>query len=69
MNSQALQKKIVDGKLFSHAPIGEWPCDDFRHPLGGGVEERLLIAATDAQTIEYPASEIAGHRIRNWGNG
>jgi hypothetical protein len=69
MNSQALQKKIVDGKLFSHASTGEWPCDDFRSPLGGGAEERLLMATTDVQWMEYAASEIPGHRVRNWGNG
>lgn len=69
MNSQALQKRIIDGKLFSHGPIGEWPCDDFRRSLGDGTEEGLGAGASDAQRTESPASIIEGHKIRNWGMG
>jgi hypothetical protein len=69
MNSQALQKRIIDGKLFSHGPIGEWACDDFRRSLEDGTEENLSTGATDTHRTEYPASNVPGHRIRNWGSG
>ena len=69
MNSQALQKRIIDGKRFPHGPIGEWPCDDFRRSLGDGADEDLLTGAADTQRTEYPVSNIPGHKISNWGIG
>ena len=69
MNSQALQKRIIDGKLFPPAPIGEWPCDDFRRSLGDGSEEGMITEVPDIQRIDSHASFIAGHKIWNWATG
>jgi len=68
MNSQALQKRIIDGKLFPHGPIGEWPCDEFRLSPGDGSEGSLSAGAANAERTEYLALGIPGHGIRNWGN-
>jgi hypothetical protein len=69
MNSQALQKRIIDGKLYSHGPTGEWPNIEFRSLSGHGTEEDLSSGTTDAQRIQHPASNTQGQNIWNWGTG
>jgi hypothetical protein len=69
MNSQALQKRIIDGKHFPPAPIGEWPCDDLRRSMDEGSEEGMNTGVPEIQRIDTTASFIASHRIRNWGTG
>jgi hypothetical protein len=69
MNSQALQKRIIDGKHFPPAPIGEWPCDDLRRSMSDSSEEGMITGVPDVQRTESQASFIAGHQIRNWATG
>jgi len=69
MNSQALQKRIIDGRHFPPAPIGEWPCDDLRRSIDEGSEEGMNTGVPDTLRTESIASFIASHKIRNWGTG
>jgi len=69
MNSQALQKRIIDGKHFPPAPIGEWPCDDLRRSMDEGSEEGMNTGVSDIQRKESLTSLIASHKIGNWGTG
>jgi len=69
MNSQALQKRIIDGKLYSHGPIGEWSNTEFRSPLPHGTEDNLSGGTTDAHVTQHTVSNTQDHRIRNWGRG
>jgi len=69
MNSQALQKRIIDGKHFPPAPIGEWPCDDLRRAIREDSEEGMNTGVADLQRTEPLASVNPGHKIRNWTMG
>jgi hypothetical protein len=69
MNSQALQKRIIDGKLYSHGPIGEWPNTEFRSSLGHATDDELSAGTTDAHVTQHPTSNTQDRKIRNWGGG
>jgi len=66
MNSQALQKRIVDGKLINHGSVSEWPTNEFRSAYCHGTDEDLSVCEMEIHTQEYPASIIQGQRSRNW---
>jgi len=66
MNSQALQKRIINGMLVTHSSIGERPNNEFRSALDHRSGEDLLRVETDTQYQEYPAYKIPGQRSRSW---
>jgi hypothetical protein len=67
MNSQALQKRIIDGKLFSPRHVGDWPNGELRPLPSRGKDDDLTAGATDASRMEHPASYLPVHRIENRG--
>lgn len=84
MNSQALQKRIFDGKLSSHGPITDWPYREFRRSLIRGTGEDMPVSDgkqksvsedlklngdSDPQRTEYFLTNIPSHGKRNWGMG
>jgi hypothetical protein len=69
MNSQALQKRIVDGKLFSHGSIGEWPHNELRPSPSHSAGIALSADIADAQNAEYSVPLIPALKKKSWGNG
>lgn len=67
MNSQALQKRIIEGKLYSHTPIGDWTSTEFGSSPGHGTEEDLSSGTTNTPLTQHPASNSLAQTIRNWG--
>ena len=69
MNSQALQKRIVEGKLYYHGPIAEWPNTEYRSSLASGMDDSLSSGTTDTPVTQHAVSNSQDLRIRNWGRG
>jgi len=69
MNSQAMQKRIIEGKLYYHGPIGEWPNTEFRFSLGHATDEEPSSGTSDVPITQHAVSNTQDQRIRNWGRG
>jgi hypothetical protein len=66
MNSQALQKRIIDGKLFFPRHAEERLNVGLQASPSETAEEGLRSEDTDTGRTEYPAFSIPDHKVITW---
>jgi hypothetical protein len=69
MNSQALQKRIMDGKLFSNGSMGEWHRNELRDSQSRGMAHGPSAVDMDAQSAEFVSPYTPAQSRKGKGNG